>query len=40
MITDLVTKVSIPLGVGNFIIEWMVEGMDLKALRHVLPNIT
>ncbi|GJS24048.1 hypothetical protein Tco_0452680 [Tanacetum coccineum] len=40
MITDLVSKVAIPLGVGNFIIEWMVEGMALKALRPILPNIT
>ncbi|GKD61862.1 hypothetical protein Tco_1299371 [Tanacetum coccineum] len=39
-IMDRVTRVAIPFGVGNFIIEWMVEGMARNVFIQFLPRIT
>ena len=39
-ITDQVTKVATPLGVGNFIIECIVEGIALSFLIPECPSIT
>nr|GEV00681.1 hypothetical protein [Tanacetum cinerariifolium] len=37
---DHVTKVAIPFEVENFIIEWIMEGIDLNAFNPNLPRIT
>ncbi|GJW17956.1 hypothetical protein Tco_0025392 [Tanacetum coccineum] len=36
MMVALAMRVVIPLGVGNFIIEWTVDGMDLKFSKQCL----
>lgn len=40
MMTDRVTRVAMPLGVGNFIMECIVDGMALSFLIPDRPSIT